>query len=82
MADVVGSLTSNDRMTMSILQDNMDEGYTTYYTSQDRDQILMGMVQKENEARRYQDLSELSGEDFDAFIQSIIFVLLHLDHRL
>jgi hypothetical protein len=69
MADVVGSLTSNDRMTMSILQDNMDEGYTTYYTSQDRDQILMGMVQKENEARRYQDLSELSGEDFDAFIQ-------------
>ena len=69
MADVVGSLTSNDRMTMSILQDNMDEGYTTYYTSQDRDQILMGMVQKENEVRRYQDLSELSGEDFDAFIQ-------------
>jgi hypothetical protein len=69
MADVVGSLTSNDRMTMSILQDNMDEGYTTYYTSQDRDQILMGMVQKENEARRYQDLSELSGEDFDAFMQ-------------
>ena len=69
MADVVGSLTSNDRMTMSILQDNMDEGYTTYYTSQDRDQILMGMVQKENEARGYQDLSELSGEDFDAFIQ-------------
>ena len=69
MADVVGSLTSNDRMTMSILQDNMDEGYTTYYTSQDRDQILMGMVQKENEARGYQDLPELSGEDFDAFIQ-------------
>jgi hypothetical protein len=69
MADVVGSLTSNDRMTMSILQDNMDEGYTTYYTSQDRNQILMGMVQKENEARGYQDLPELSGEDFDAFMQ-------------
>jgi hypothetical protein len=69
MADVVGSLTSNDRMTMSILQDNMDEGYTTYYTSQDRDQILMGMVQKENEVRGYQDLPELSGEDFDAFMQ-------------
>lgn len=69
MADVVGSLTSNDRMTMSILQDNTDEGYTTYYTSQDRNEILMGMVQKENEARRYQDLPELSGEDFDAFMQ-------------
>ena len=69
MADVVGSLTSNDRMTMSILQDNTDEGYTTYYTSQDRNQILIGMVQKENEARRYQDLPELSGEDFDAFMQ-------------
>ena len=69
VADVVGSLTSNNRMAMSILQDNMDEGYTTYYTSQDRDQILMGMVQKENEARRYQDLPELSGEDFDSFMQ-------------
>jgi hypothetical protein len=69
MADVVGSLTSNDRMTMSILQDNTDEGYTTYYTSQDRNQILIGMVQKENESRRYQDLPELSGEDFDAFMQ-------------
>jgi hypothetical protein len=69
MADVVGSLTSNDRMTLSILQDNTDEGYTTYYTSQDRNQILIGMVQKENEARRYQDLPELSGEDFDAFMQ-------------
>lgn len=69
MADVVGSLTSNDRMTMSILQDNTDEGYTTYYTSQDRNQILIGMAQKENEARRYQDLPELSGEDFDAFMQ-------------
>ncbi len=69
MADVVGSLTSNDRMTMSILQDNTDEGYTTYYTSQDRNQVLIGMVQKENESRRYQDLPELSGEDFDAFMQ-------------
>lgn len=69
MADVVGSLTNNDRMTMSILQDNTDEGYTTYYTSQDRNQILIGMVQKENEARRYQDLPELSGKDFDAFMQ-------------
>ena len=69
MADIVGSLTSNDRMTMSILQDNTDEGYTTYYTYQDRNQILIGMVQKENEVRRYQDQPELSGEDFDAFMQ-------------
>ena len=69
LADLTGALTSNNRMTLSILQDNMNEGYTTYYTSQDRNQILMGMVQKENESRRYQDLPELSGEDFDAFIQ-------------
>jgi len=69
MADLTGALTSNNRMTLSILQDNMDEGYTTYYTSQDRDQILMGMIQKENEARRYQDKPELSGEDFEAFVQ-------------
>jgi hypothetical protein len=69
LADLTGALTSNNRMTMSILQDNMDEGYTTYYTSLDRNQILMGMVQKENESRRYQDLPELSGEDFESFLQ-------------
>lgn len=69
LADLTGALTSNNRMTLSILQDNMDEGYTTYYTSQDRDQILIGMIEKENEARRYQDKPELSGEDFEAFVQ-------------
>ena len=69
LADLTGALTSNNRMTLSILQDNMDEGYTTYYTSKDRDQILMGMIQKENEARRYQDKPELAGEDFEAFVQ-------------
>lgn len=69
LADVVGSLTSNDRMVLSILGDNTSDNYQTYYTEQDRQSLLMEAIQKENKARQYQDLPELSGEDLDAFVQ-------------
>lgn len=69
LADVVGSLTSNDRMVLSILGDNTSDDYQTYYTEQDRQSLLMEAIQKENKARQYQDLPELSGEDLDAFVQ-------------
>ena len=69
MADVVGSLTSNDRMVLSILGDNTSDNYQTYYTDQDRADLLIEAIQTENKSRRYQDKPELSGEDLDAFIQ-------------
>lgn len=69
LADVVGSLTSNDRMVLSILGDNTSDDYQTYYTEQDRQSLLMEAIQKENKARQYQDLPKLSGEDLDAFVQ-------------
>jgi hypothetical protein len=69
MADLTGALTSNNRMTLSILMDNTDEGYTTYYTNADRDSKLFAMVEKENQKRAYQDKAKLSGADLDAFIK-------------
>jgi hypothetical protein len=70
LADVVGSLTSNPRMVLSILGDNTSDNYQTYYTDQDRNVLLMEAIDKENQSRSYQDLPELSGEDLDAFIQN------------
>jgi hypothetical protein len=69
MADLTGALTSNSRMTLSILMDNTDEGYTTYYTTADRDSKLIDMIERENQKRAYQDKSKLSGEDLNAFIR-------------
>jgi hypothetical protein len=69
MADVVGSLTSNDRMVLSILGDNTSDNYQTYYTDQDRADLLIEAIQTENKSRRYQDEPELSGENLDAFLQ-------------
>ena len=69
MADVVGSLTSNDRMVLSILGDNTSDNYQTYYTDQDRADLLIEAIQTENKSRRYQDKPELSGENLDAFLQ-------------
>lgn len=69
VADLTGALTSNDRMTLSILQDNTDGGYTTYYTSQDKNAALMEMVSKENLAREYQGKEELSGEELETFLE-------------
>lgn len=69
VADLVGALTSNDRMTLSILQDNTDGGYTTYYTSQDKNAALMEMVSKENLAREYKGEEELYGEELETFLE-------------
>lgn len=69
LADLTGSLTSNDRYTASILVDNLGEGYTTYFTEQDRQSKLMQMVERENQILEYQDKPRLSGEEMDAFIQ-------------
>jgi hypothetical protein len=69
LADLTGSLTSNDRYTASILVDNTGEGYTTYFTEQDRQSKIAQMVERENNILEYQDKPRLAGEELDAFVQ-------------
>jgi len=69
LADLTGSLTSNDRYTASILVDNLGEGYTTYFTEQDRKGKIAEMVERENNILEYQDKPRLAGEELDSFIQ-------------
>jgi hypothetical protein len=68
VSDLVGSLTSNDRMTLSILQDNTNGNYQTYYTEGDRTDLLVEAVNRENQSRRYRGEKPLSGGELDSFI--------------
>lgn len=68
VADLVGSLTSNDRMTLSILQDNTNKNYQTYYTEQDRKDLLMEAVNRENQARRIRGDKPLSSGEMESFL--------------
>lgn len=68
VADLVGSLTSNDRMTLSILQDNTNKNYQTYYTEQDRQALLMEAVNRENQARRIRGDKPLSSGEMESFL--------------
>jgi hypothetical protein len=52
MADLVGGLTSNPRLTASVLVDNTGEGYDVFVNQQDYNNKLGTMIQIENEARR------------------------------
>lgn len=52
MADLTGGLTSNSRLTASILVDNTGDGYDVYVNQQDYNNKLGAMIQTENEARR------------------------------
>ena len=68
VSDLVGSLTSNDRMTLSILQDNTNGNYQTYYTEADRTDLLVEAVNRENQSRRYRGEKPLSSGELDSFI--------------
>ena len=68
VSDLVGSLTSNDRMTLSILEDNTNKNYQTYYTEGDRTDLLVEAVNRENQSRRYKGEEPLSGGELDSFI--------------
>lgn len=68
VSDLVGSLTSNDRMTLSILQDNTNKNYQTYYTEADRTDLLVEAVNRENQSRRYRGEKPLSSGELDSFI--------------
>jgi hypothetical protein len=52
MADLTGGLTSNPRLTASILVDNTGSGYDVYFGQEDFNNKLGSMIQTENEARR------------------------------
>jgi hypothetical protein len=52
MADLTGGLTSNPRLTASILVDNTGSGYDVYFGKEDFNNKLGSMIQMENEARR------------------------------
>jgi hypothetical protein len=69
LADLTGSLTSSDRYTASILVDNTGEGYTTYFTEQDRQGKIAQMIERENNILEYQDKPRLAGEELNTFIQ-------------
>jgi len=69
LSDLVGSLTSNPRMILSILGDNTKEKYQTYYTNDDRMALLSEAVQRENQSRQYQGKDDLSGSELNSFLQ-------------
>jgi hypothetical protein len=67
MADLTGGLTSNPRLTASILVDNTGDGYDVYFGQEDFNNKLGGMIQTENEARRIQGKSKMTQEEQNSF---------------
>lgn len=71
LVDLQNALTSNNRMTASILADNIGGGYTSYYTEQERVDKLNSMIDRENEIRKTQGLPKLSGDDLKAYSKEL-----------
>jgi hypothetical protein len=69
LADLTGSLTNNDRYAASILRSSVGDKYKSYYTDQDRDNLLIEAVERQNQILDYQGKPRLSGEELDAFLQ-------------
>lgn len=69
MADLVGGLTSNPRLTASILVDNTGEGYDVYFGREDFNNKMGQMIQTENEARRIAGLGPMNQEEQNEFAQ-------------
>jgi hypothetical protein len=67
MADLTGGLTSNPRLTASILVDNTGDGYDVYFGQEDFNNKLGGMIQIENEARRIQGKSPMNQSEQNEF---------------
>lgn len=71
LIDIQNAMTSNNRLTASILMDNVGGGYTTYFTSQERDEKIYSMLQKENELRSRLGFEKLSGQDLKDYIKGV-----------
>ena len=67
MADLTGGLTSNSRLTASILVDNTGDGYDVYVNQQDYNNKLGAMIQTENEARRISGEGPMSQSEQSEF---------------
>ena len=67
MADLTGGLTSNSRLTASILVDNIGDGYDVYVNQQDYNNKLGAMIQTENEARRISGEGPMSQSEQSEF---------------
>lgn len=71
LIDIQNAMTTNNRLTASILADNVGGGYTTYFTEGERTNKLGSMLQKENEVRGRLGLSNLSGDDLDSYLKEM-----------
>jgi hypothetical protein len=69
MADLTGSLTSNPRLTASLLVDNTGGGYDVYFNQADYNNKMGQMIQTENEARRISGLDPMSQQQQQVFAQ-------------
>jgi hypothetical protein len=67
MADLTGGLTSNPRLTASILVDNTGEGYDVYFGREDFNNKMGEMIQTENEARRIAGLGPMNQAEQNEF---------------
>lgn len=67
MADLTGGLTSNPRLTASILVDNTGEGYDVYFGREDFNNKMGQMIQTENEARRIAGLGPMNQAEQNEF---------------
>lgn len=71
LIDIQNAMTTNNRLTASILADNVGDGYTTYFTEGERINKIGSMLQKENEVRAKLGLGELSGDDLNDYLKEI-----------
>jgi hypothetical protein len=67
MADFTGALTSNPRLTASILVDNTGDNYDVYFNQADYNNKINQMIQTENEARRISGLDPMSQQEQNEF---------------
>lgn len=67
MADLTGSLTSNPRLTASVLVDNTGSGYDVYFNQADYNNKINEMIQTENEARRISGLDPMNQQEQNDF---------------
>jgi hypothetical protein len=69
MADFTGALTSNPRLTASILVDNTGDNYDVYFNQADYNNKINQMIQTENNAREFSGIRPMNKEEQNEFAQ-------------
>jgi len=69
MADFTGALTSNPRLTASILVDNTGDNYDVYFNQADYNNKINEMIQTENNAREFSGIEPMNKEEQNEFAQ-------------